>query len=643
MDNRVFLERYRLSVGRNGQPVELHRSPAARTYRAQEIETGREVALTIVSPAPTDAVTLERLEMEAKAAEKINQINLPRLRDFGRENDELIYVDEYCEGHTAAAWVAGRGVLPVGAVLRVALQVVDAMNATAFQRLHHHALNPDNIIFVSGQTVEGDWPPVKVLHWFVPPARPVGGEDARTESAARFASPEQLDGAPVGVRSEIYSLGATMWFLLTGVPPLAGADASRATKEKLRGVPKIVRHLLDRMLREDAAERPHDPVALAAYLQTCLARAERRTKMEQRFGLPVGAKARVVEPKARMPIPLKPLAWAAGILALATFALLFLPSPLARQRSVAVAAPATRLPESLPNEVPVVSKDSLGRIEDESGPSASDEIPRDENLRAETAAAPVSQASNESAAAAPAAAPALAASRSETVNPPNENLRAENAPAAVTRVSNETPRAETAAAPVVAAENARAEIPREEEATLASAEPEAAAPEEGPSESVSSSAPLVASNTVESRPVESSLPTEPESDISATPSPIIAQTNEPDTAASIPAPAEVAPEVVEEKPKAVALTSSSPKTTRRPGAVRPTTKKKSVAVAARASTQTKTRHSTRITKRARALPKLRVGSAPAELVGTTSDGRWILSVEDSGRRVIVPPPPGFAP
>ena len=46
-------------------------------------------------------------------------------------------------------------------------------------------------------------------------------------------------------------------------------------------------------------------------------------------------------------------------------------------------------------------------------------------------------------------------------------------------------------------------------------------------------------------------------------------------------------------------------------------------------------------KRAKPLPRLHVGSASAELVGTTSDGKWILSVADSGRRIIVPPPPGY--
>ena len=289
------------------------------------------MALTLVSPAPNDPVLFERLEAEATAAEQINQINIPRLYNFGRENDDLVYVTEYCEGHTAAAWVAARGPLAIGAVLRVALQVVDAMNATAFQRLHHSALNPDNIIFIAGQTVEGDWPPVKVLHWFAPPPDFSETGNDRIDSAVRFAAPEQVETGRVDVRSEIYSLGATMWFLLTGA--IAGGQAARVGAERLRGVPKIVRHLLDRMLRPDPAERPQDPVALAAYLQTCLARVDRREKIERRFGVPLLAKARVGVAPPRMPIPIKPLAWAAGTLALAALAIVFLPRPLAQKHT----------------------------------------------------------------------------------------------------------------------------------------------------------------------------------------------------------------------------------------------------------------------------------------------------------------------
>jgi len=694
MENRVFLERYRLSLGRNGLPVELHRSPAARTYRAQEIETGREVALTLVSPAPSDPALLEQLETEATAAKKINQMNIPRLHDFGRENDELIYVDEYCEGHAAAAWVAARGPLPIAAVLRVALQVVDAMNATAFQRLHHGALNPDNILFVAGQTVEGDWPPVKVLHWFAPPADLSGAGDARVNSAARFASPEQIDGAKVDVRSEIYSLGVTMWFLLTGVPPVSdpkvsGENVARIARDKLRGVPKIVRHLLDRMLRANPAERPQDPVALAAYLQTCLARVERRSKIERRFGIPVVAKPRVVEPKVRMPIPIKPLALAAGLLALAALGMLLLPSPLTHKRSAPVAEKTTRLPDGLPNEVPVVRRDSLGRM-DETAPNASNEIPRGET--APTAIVAADDASNEiprdefAATAtnspplpeppAPAEGPAESAPVPASVvaaNPPENSetslssepeseasvtspIIAETnephdaatmpTPADVASIAEEKSKTVANAAhsakepkpaltaPIVAADDASNETPE-----FATAAP---APAGGPAESAPAPAPVLAANVPDGSPAETSPASEPDSEGSVT-SPIIAETNEPHDAATMPTPADVAP-IAEEKLKSVANTAHSAEKAKSALTKGSTTKRKSPAVAERTSTRSrKVRRLAHTAKRAKPLPKLRVGSAPAELVGTTSDGRWILSVSETGRRIIVPPPPGYSP
>jgi serine/threonine protein kinase len=687
MENRVFLERYRLSLGRNGLPVELHRSPAARTYRAQEIETGREVALTLVSPAPNDPALLEELATEATAAKKINQMNIPRLYDFGRENEELIYVDEYCEGHTAAAWVAARGPLPIAAVLRVALQVVDAMNATAFQRLHHHALNPDNILFVAGQTVEGDWPPVKVLHWFTPAADLSGAGDARVDSAARFASPEQIDGAKVDVRSEIYSLGVTMWFLLTGVPPVSepkvsGENVARIAKDKLRGVPKIMRHLLDRMLRANPAERPQDPVALAAYLQTCLARVERRAKIERRFGIPLVAKPRVVEPKVRTSIPVKPLALAAGLLALAALGISLLPWSLTHKRSATVAEKTTRLADSLPNEVPVVTRDALGRM-DETAPNsspafvakASNKIPRGESTPAAIVAADdgrneirrdefATTATNSPPLPEPPApaegpaesvpAPASVAStnppkKSETSLPSEPESDASvtpriiaetNQPHDAVTIAKEEPktvahtphsakeRKPVLTAPIVAAADANNKT---SEFATAAPEPAGAPVESGPA---------LAASVPDSSPAETSPASEPESEGSVT-SPSIVETNEPHDAATMPTPADVAP-IVEEKPKSVANTARSAEKIRSALTKGSTTNRKSPAVAERTSTRSrKVLRLAHTAKRAKPLPNLRVGSTPAELVGTTSDGRWILSVSKTGQRIIVPPPPGY--
>ncbi|MDQ3115556.1 MAG: protein kinase, partial [Verrucomicrobiota bacterium] len=158
MDNQIYLKRYRLSVGRNGLPVELHRAPTSVTYRAHEIATGREVALERVTADTSAAGFRELLESEAAVAQKISQLNIPTLYDFGFEEGELVFVTEHFDGHTAATWVGARGPLSTAATLRVALQVVAAMDAMAFHRIYHHALNPDNIIFLNAETEVRDWP-----------------------------------------------------------------------------------------------------------------------------------------------------------------------------------------------------------------------------------------------------------------------------------------------------------------------------------------------------------------------------------------------------------------------------------------------------------------------------------------------------
>jgi serine/threonine-protein kinase len=604
MENRIFLGRYRLSLGRDGLPVELHRSPTAGTFRAHEIESGREVALSLVA-APNNGVLLKRLQSEATAAQEISQINIPRLYHFGLENGELIYVTEYCEGHTAAAWVAARGPLAIGAVLRVALQVVDAMNATAFQRLHHPALNPDNILFVAGQTTEGEWPRVKVLQWFVLAPDFSQTNDERIDSAARFAAPEQLSEGRIDVRSEIYSLGATMWFLLAGAAPASAAAGwvpEQGAANNLRHVPKIVRHLLDRMLSVNPDERPQDPVALASYLQTCLGRADRRGKIERRLGLPLFARARAGKTKARPPIPLQPLAWAAGCLALVALAIVFLPWPLLRERHPTAVTPQTRpVPRDLPNE-PRLTKANLRAVGKGNTSSAS----------------PASVATSS---------PAVAGDDREKQQLASTAVGGSfptDSPVPVVR-SVETPAASPAAiasaeAPLVAGPDQPSAT--ENDVGSSGAMPaEPVAPGEGPPPAPAASRPALASSRSKNEELVSP--------------PIVTETEEDSTGATPPPPVANATPATEED----ALASSERDETGSESALtkRTATKRKAVS----RSHPRESRRVARQVKRARPLPKLRVGSSPAELVGTTSDGRWILSVSESGQRVIVPPPPGF--
>ena len=163
----------------------------------------------------------EQLEAEATAAKKLNHVNIPALYDFGVEDDHLVYVTEDFEGTLAEEWVNAHGPMPVGPVLRIAAQVVSALGAAAFHRIIHHAINPSNLVLVPGQTAEGEWPLIKVLH-FVGVAPKFSGTDvavAAFDKSLHYASPEQLQTGTVDFRSELYSLGCTMWFLLTGAPP----------------------------------------------------------------------------------------------------------------------------------------------------------------------------------------------------------------------------------------------------------------------------------------------------------------------------------------------------------------------------------------------------------------------------------------
>src|SRR5689334_5083450 len=213
MKRTTFFDRYRLAKEYDGTPVEIGRLGAATIYKASDLRSGAPVALTVVPVESIDPARRDQFEEEARAALSLDHINIVRTVEFGRQDEEYAFVSEYPPGETLAAWVADNGPMSADAVLRVALQIVSALGAASFHRIHHRGIEPSNIMIVSGQTAEGGWPAIKLMNF------PIAGLPGLKEDVAGanpFASPEQLDQGTVDFRSEIYSLGATMCFLLTG-------------------------------------------------------------------------------------------------------------------------------------------------------------------------------------------------------------------------------------------------------------------------------------------------------------------------------------------------------------------------------------------------------------------------------------------
>jgi serine/threonine-protein kinase len=318
MDSKIFLRKYRVAAEEIAAVGEPGSSP--RAYEGEEIDSGKAVVVEVVPAGSLKTAAREKLEAEAMAARKLTHANIPAVHDFGIEDDLLVYVTEISEGTLAEEWVNANGPMPVGPVLRIASQVVSALGAAAFHRIAHRAINPGNLVLVPGQTAEGEWPLVKILHFvgIVPKFSETDAAAIAPDKALPYASPEQLKDGAVDFRSEIYSLGGTMWFLLTGTPPPMAAQMTTAwlAVDQMSVMPKKIGRLLAKMLSVDPAERPGDPLAFYRQLQDCLTDVARRETAPRPAAVPAARTIAIDLPKKRRS-PLKTLARAALVLAMA--------------------------------------------------------------------------------------------------------------------------------------------------------------------------------------------------------------------------------------------------------------------------------------------------------------------------------------
>jgi TolB-like protein/predicted Zn-dependent protease len=294
---------YVIARGDDGQACVLGHGAMGITFGATDESLQRPVALKIINTklGSCSAEARERFTREARAAAALRHPNVATVYQFGvrEETGQFFYAMELVEGETLEERVRRLGPLDVLTTIDVALQVTAALAAAEERGLVHRDLKPGNLMLVGAK--DNGAATVKVIDFGV--AKAVA---EKTNAMAlthggfvgtpAFASPEQFTNAPVDVRSDIYSLGVTLWFLLTGHMLFSGRtveemrDARRSKPlpiEQLKAarVPHRFITLLTSMLAIEPVARPAGARELATKLQAIRASITGRRKTVQRFAV----------------------------------------------------------------------------------------------------------------------------------------------------------------------------------------------------------------------------------------------------------------------------------------------------------------------------------------------------------------------
>lgn len=228
----------------------------------------------------SDARLLARFDREVRATARLKHPNTIEVFDYGRAEDgTFYYVMEFLDGMPLDELVARHGRLSPGRVARIVRQVCGALQEAHGKGLIHRDIKPQNVFLCRHG---GLFDFVKLLDFglvrqpkVVDPHGPTS--DGEFVGTPTYASPEQIRGGELDLRSDLYSLGATMFFLLCGRPPFTGGNAIDVWHDHCHSEPPSLASLgltdcddLNAILRRCLAKNAADRFASARDLEEAI-------------------------------------------------------------------------------------------------------------------------------------------------------------------------------------------------------------------------------------------------------------------------------------------------------------------------------------------------------------------------------------
>ncbi|QDS87646.1 Serine/threonine-protein kinase PrkC [Rosistilla ulvae] len=257
----------------------LGRGGMADVYLATQVSLERQVAIKILRASlANDNNYVERFRREARAAAKLSHPNIVQVYDVGRSEGRYFISQEFIDGRNLREQIDREGPLSLQQGLAVMMGVASALDAACEQGITHRDIKPENIMLSNkGDVKVADFGLARIAN---PDFQSDLTQVGLTLGTPLYMSPEQVQGKPVDVRSDLYSLGVTMFHVLTGRPPFEGetplAIAVRHLHEeppRISGlrmddhIPGWIDEVVARLMAKDPKKRFDTPARLVEYLQ----------------------------------------------------------------------------------------------------------------------------------------------------------------------------------------------------------------------------------------------------------------------------------------------------------------------------------------------------------------------------------------